>query len=534
MAVNDVLFKKKTIAEWLSEVDYSDDPTYVPTSFALEFITFIKLVNGGEGEENASPVIHLKMLDKLDGDARNVANMIFRGAAKTTLLGEYLFLYIAVYGRLPTFGVISVGLYLSDSMENGVANMRKNLESRIRNSEFLQKYLPEDKLRFTDKRWEFENINGKKFVVRGFGAKSGVRGFKEYGERPQIGLMDDLVTNDDSRSPTALQTIKDTVNQAIKYAMHPTKRKLIWLGTPFNANDPLYQAMESGAWEVSVYPICEKFPCSREEFRGAWEDRFGYDYVNAMYQEAYAEGATAGFYQELMLQIMSEDDRLILDSDIQWYNSTHLLKNKGNFNFYITTDFATSEKESSDYSFISVWAVNNRGHFYWVDGMCKRQTMDKNIDELFSFAVKYMPQSVGIEVSGQQGGFIPWIEKEMFNRNVFFQLASSGNNNNKGIRPVGSKLERFNIVVPDFKMKKFFFPIEKKLTEPLKEMITELQQASVGGFKSKHDDAIDTISMLASMSIWLPSETGNWQKSENDIWGLHEEESRSSLSSYIV
>ena len=33
--------------------------------------------------------------------------------------------------------------------------------------------------------------------------------------------------------------------------------------------------------------------------------------------------------------------------------------------------------------------------------------MDKNIDDLFVLAQKYKPLSVGIEITGQQEGFIP-------------------------------------------------------------------------------------------------------------------------------
>ena len=56
---------KKTVDEWLNAIDYNDDPTYVPSEFALEFISFIKLVNGEKGEENKTPVIHYQMLDKI-------------------------------------------------------------------------------------------------------------------------------------------------------------------------------------------------------------------------------------------------------------------------------------------------------------------------------------------------------------------------------------------------------------------------------------------------------------------------------------
>jgi hypothetical protein len=37
--------------------------------------------------------------------------------------------------------------------------------------------------------------------------------------------------------------------------------------------------------------------------------------------------------------------------------------------------------------------------------------MDKNVDDLFRLSQEYKPQQVGIEVSGQQGGFIQWITK---------------------------------------------------------------------------------------------------------------------------
>lgn len=521
------------IDKYLRDVKYDNDANYVPSDFALEFVTFIKLVNGGEGEENLTPVIHLKMLDNLDNGSTNVANMIFRGGAKTTIMGEYLFLYLATYGRLPTFGKVNIALYLSDSIDNGVKSMRKNLEFRRENSEFLMKYIPHAK--FTDIRWEFTNIEGNKFLVKAYGAKTGIRGAKEMAKRPELAVMDDLVSDDDARSPTVIAAIKDTVHKAVEYALHPKRSKRIWLGTPFNANDPLYEAVESGVWHTSVYPVCEKFPCSREDFRGAWEDRFDYDYVNEKYQNAMAQGKVKDFYQELMLQIMSDEDRLVLDSDIQWYNLTNLMQRKDNFNFYITTDFATSEKTSADFSFISVWAVNDKGYFFWVDGVCERQTMDKNIDDLFRLVSQYKPQSVGIEVSGQQGGFIPWIQREMFAKNIFFTLASNENSTNPGIRPTGTKLERFNIVVPDFKLKRMYFPIEKKTSKPLKEMLLELSQASVGGFRSKHDDALDTISMLPAMQIWRPSEEQHWKINDNNIWEQEsDDDSGSSLNNYIV
>jgi len=523
------------VEEYLNATNYSIDPKYVPSDFALEFVTFIKLVNGNQGEEHMTPLVHYRMLDTITDGGRRIINLCHRGIAKTTVMGEYLFLYIATYGEIPGFGRVDLALYVSDSIENGVKNMRKNLEFRWDNSEFLKQYVPE--IRFTDIRWEFKNADGKVFIVKGYGAKTGVRGAKEMGKRPQLAVLDDLISDEDARSVTVISAVEDTVYKAVNYALHPTKNMIIWSGTPFNAKDPLYKAVESGAWSVNVFPVCEQFPCTRDEFKGSWPDRFTYEYVKEQYDSAVKQGRVDTFNQELMLRIMSEEDRMIQDGDIAWYKIDAVIKNKSRFNFYITTDFATSLKDKSDFSVISVWAYNNVGDWLWVDGICKRQLMDANVNDLFRLAQTYRPQSVGVEVTGQQGGFIQWIQGQMLERNIYFPLASEGNDNRPGIRPNTNKMVRFNTVVPLFKARKIYFPIERKTEAPVAEAMNELSLVSVSGFRSKHDDFLDTISMLASLQPWKPSEEAPMKESGSGggMWDIDIDDATTDrMASYIV
>lgn len=365
---------------------------------------------------------------------------------------------------------------------------------------------------------------------------TGVRGTRENGSRPVLALLDDLISDEDARSPTVIASVEDTVTKAIDYALHPQKRKIIWSGTPFNAKDPLYKAVESDAWNVNVFPVCERFPCEREEFHGSWEERFDYDYVSSQYLKAKKQGTVASFNQELMLRIMSEDDRLIQDKDIRWYDRSNLLRNIGKFNIYITTDFATSEKTSADYSVISVWALNNNRDWFWVDGICKKQLMDANLDDLFRLCSKYKPQSVGIEVSGQQGGFIPWINKEMMDRNIYINLASDNNNSQPGIRPSTNKMQRFNVIVPWFKAGKIYFPEDMQQGECMREALDELKLVCPSGFKSKHDDFSDTISMLALLNTWAPGQESEITSDPySHLWGDYEAEDEfDSYDSYVV
>lgn len=526
---------QKTVEDYLNEVVYKDQLTYCPSDFALAFVTFIKLVNGAEGEENKTPVVHYKMLDTITEGKRRICNLCHRGIAKTTVMGEYLFLYLAVYGELPGFGKIDLCLYVSDSIENGVKNMRKNLEHRWDSSDFLKHYVPNT--RFTDVRWEFNNIDGTKMIVKGYGAKTGVRGAKEMGKRPQLAILDDLFSDEDAKSPTVIENVEATIYKAVTYALHPANNIIIWSGTPFNAKDPLYKAVESGAWAVNVFPVCEQFPCSKEDFRGSWPDRFTYEYVSEQYSTAIKTGKADTFNQELMLRIMSDEDRLILDSDISWYKRSSLLSNMEAYNFYITTDFATGAEKHNDFSVISVWAYSSNGDWYWVDGVVKKQDMSKNVNDLFRLAQMYKPQSVGVEVSGQQGGFINWIQDEMMRRRCWFALASENNSNKPGIRPVPSqkKIDRFQVVVPWFKMNRVFFPQERKHSPEITQAMNELTLVSKQGFKSKHDDFSDTISMLSVLSPWKPSEsvTGSFTDGIYEVDDDDDDYNRG-MSSYVV
>ena len=526
---------KQELDEWLDQVDYStlNSTDYLPSEFALIFMNFIKLVNGVTGESHKTPPVHLKMLDKIPTSGSYIANLCFRGAAKTTLFMEYLALFIGVFGHLPNFGDVTGMIYVSDSMENGVKSARKNIEFRYQSSDFLKEWIPD--AIFTDNYIELINKEGHRLGIKMFGSKTGLRGTKIFGKRPVIAILDDLVSDDDSKSRAAMLAIKDTVYRGVNHALDPTRRKVIFNGTPFNKDDILIEAVESGAWDVNVWPVCEKFPCTKGEYVGAWEDRFSFEYVSAQYDMAIKTGKLAGFFQELMLRITSDEERLVQEGEINWYSRKELLKNKSTFNFYITTDFATSAKKTADMSVISVWAYNHLGQWFWVDGVAARQTIDVTFDDLFRLVQQYKPQQVGIEVTGQQQAYIKLLQADMMRRNIWFNFSSSERSGEPGIRPVADKLSRFNLVVPWFKSGMMFFPEELKTSVIMGLFMGQIRLATMSGLKGK-DDCLDTISMLGYLTAWKPSEAAPIHEPSGGLdWGDEvDDRGHSPMSSYIV
>ena len=66
------------------------------------------------------------------------------------------------------------------------------------------------------------------------------------------------------------------------------------------------------------------------------------------------------------------------------------------------------------------------------------------------------------------------------------------------------------------------------------ECMDELSLVSKGGFKSKHDDFLDTIAMLTALTVWKPSQELNIDIDDSGVWDDDEIEEVSGIDSYIV
>jgi len=571
----------KGVDEALDSIDY-DWTSFKPTLDALKFTTFIQEVNNGEGEEDKTPIVHTAMMEKVFNKKKRSLVLCHRGLGKTTVFAEYLFMHIAALGYMPGFGKVDLALYVSDSVENGVKNLRRNIEHRYSNSDMMMKMIPNRKIfvgvngiasrditsdedykayeedigagkKFTDIRLEFKNHKGHTFVVKGYGAAQGVRGSKELGVRPQLAIFDDILSDTDATSPTIINTIKNTVYKAVSKALDPKRQKQIWLGTPFNQTDPIYEAAESGRWELACYPIAQDFDATttRDTFKGSWEERFGYDYVKEEFDTAMALGRPDDFYQELMLRISNSDDRLIQDGDIVKFNRDEWIHRKEELNFYITTDAATTDSSTADYSVIMVWGVKHNGDILLMDWWFGKVLLNVFIDNLFRLTKMWKKNllGVGVEVSGQQGGTLSTMKDKMIRENNYFFLLSHGNKSKEGIRPAPGtrKYERFQAVQPKFSNKKIWFPDNMDSDPFIVEMMNEIRYVGrtntgkkIG--KAKNDDILDCIAMLSMVDLIPPSKdlinfdrTNTVQKQQGGFFkgSLREAEEPAGWDSYL-
>ncbi len=428
-------------------------------------------------------------------------------------VAEYAILFAAAMGEWPGFGKCPFLVFLGASAEGNVKQLFKNLASKIENSDFLRQVITIK--RVTDKEIELVNADGVEMFIAGRGMNVNWRGARSpSGHRPSILIADDILHNDSATSETIRKTIESNWFASALPALAP-KHRIIYIGTPISSNDLLHKLKASGSYSLLRFPLCDKFPVPKEEYTSIWPDRFSYEYAEDMYKQFLSAGTAQMFYREYMLEVTDLSTLLVDEEDIQWFDPSQLIKHKRNYNFYISTDFATSTKKSADFSTIGVWAVSSNNDWLLVDGQCLRQTMQENIDDLFRYVKKWNPLSVGIESSGQQGGFISILQEMMVKRNIWFTFAKKPGSKDPGIRPVKDKIHRFVTgVQPKFKQNKIWFPkpelaakFSPRLHTLVEEMVHELSRLTLaGGVQAlTHDDAIDLLSQLSEMQIYTPS-----------------------------
>lgn len=535
----------KKVTKYEFDIDHALDNMdltfggYKPSRDAIEFFSLMRLVMGEEPEVENS-LVHYFMIDLIFGNIerhqypysreiqekirindRKIAIMMARGLAKSTVVTAFFPIYLAIKGGMPNFGDVMFVVGFGDSQQAGAKVQANTIRDICEDSLFCQDYF--EKMRFTDEECEFIRKGDGKLKKRSFmykvkGAAGGsVRGIRYKTERPQIIIFDDIIKNEaDANSKIIMKKLKSMMYADAENALGGKKGKIIIINTPFNKNDPVYQALESGVWTPVCIPMCERIDedITKEEFIGAWEPMHSYERIKERYEDALGSSAIREFNQELMLRISSDEDRMISDSMIQWYSRADLEHRLPEYNLYLTTDFTTTGGAGSDLSGAATWAIGSNSDYFMLDLELKQQTIGEQYSNVFRMnkhwgMLNQRSVTVGIETDGQQKAHIFAIKEQMVKKNEWFTIGRQ-KGSKFGSEGILSRLEggnkhwRFRMMLPLFQNKKIWFPIELKDTPQMKELLEEIKYCTYSGFGSKYDDGMDLISMLGAMEVTMP------------------------------
>ena len=549
-----------TVDKLLDNIDLALD-WYIPSDFAIEFIIFIRLVLGEE-PENTSPKAHYFFIDcvfqqpnvkpffmirNIDYDdlKDRVVILASREFSKSTLVA-YLILYMAAKGKVPGFGKVNYGLYVADSMRNNVETTMTTIKKVYQESKYLKSLFEDTRLIQTEvsfvrkpttrkeidayqqainvEKLKPDEVPGRMkrtFTLVGIGANTGGRGSRDGLARPDFTIFDDMLPSEaEANSDVILAKVESTIESDILPGMNNNGNFSIMIGTPYSKKDPVYRRIEQGTWLPVVFPRGNKLPTDEKTFISVWEDRHSYkncrkDYVRAMRaKDAGDSSKLRSLLQEHYLRISSDEDRMITDSMVQWYNRTDVERRLAQYNVYMTTDFTTTGASGSDMSGIAVWALGSNNDIFMLDLCLRRQELEEQYEEVFrmnKYWTKHAAKSItiGIETDGQQKGHVLAVKDRMIRKNEYMTIGKQ-----KGSKPgsegilsrleKGSKHWRFRMMLPLFQNKKIYFPRELEDTPDMREMMDQIKYATYAGFGTKCDDGADLISQLGMMDMQFP------------------------------
>ena len=230
--------------------------------------------------------------------------------------------------------------------------------------------------------WALEN--GNEFM--GAGILAGWTGNRLDGI-----VIDDPVKNqEEASSPVIQKKIRDEYDFSLKSRLKPNGWVLLIL-TRWDENDLAGQILpekwdgESGpilcrdglVWEVVCIPAeAEKNdPLGRKPGEMLWPEWFGKD------PEFWTSARrNARLWSSLYQQRPSPADGVFFQKE--WFKRYRPGDEPRNLKFYLTSDHAPTDSDTSDPTVCRVWGLNERHDIYLMDGFSHRKTMDITADRI--------------------------------------------------------------------------------------------------------------------------------------------------------
>lgn len=434
-------------------------------------------------EENDTPDFHYDIYNKVALKREKQLVEAFRGSAKTTLLSKYLPLYAAVFGDVDKdIGGLDVLLFITDTASQAEDNIREVKDAYEDADPSLRAILKPSKVWRSDEL-EFVNANGYKFnyVTRAYGQK--VRGLKRRGRRPNWLISDDLENDEAVLNENSRKKLKMWFFNAVIPALHPTKRRIFFVGTPLHHDALLMNLKNDPSWNAYSIPI------QKEDGTPAWPDRFPFWWINEKKEEMRQQGILSSFYQEYMLTIIADEEAIFTADMFRYMEKKDLPED---LEYYVTVDLAISDAKTADNTAIVVVGIDVANNLYVVNMKVGKIPPSEQVKSILQFCDMYYTNrngcvTLGVELVSYQKAFKEIFEREAMKRSDIRHKIPKITE----LKPDAKKERRIQRLEPLFRQKAIYF-VASKETKMLEEELLMFPRA-------KHDDISDALAYIVQI-----------------------------------
>lgn len=415
--------------EYFAEEDNADNPD--------------NLIPRGQAYEDAAS-FHRELCGLLDDITRgsvdtNVAWSVGRGHAKTAYLSNAYLCHEVVYRRKKYIVEVSE---TTDVAGDFIQWSRNQLcfNDKLR-EDFGILLHPRKSLNDTDNKYEYVTATGTKVEAKGIGTQ--MRGLRHGASRPDLFLLDDLESKENTNTPELRKKNRDWFREEMLPALS-REGIAVYMGTITHYDSVLNYVIRDRRDFVS-----RKFPAilawaEREDLWEAWRALYRADVsdarenATAFYRENEADmlsgtitlwpqrftylslmeirendGAKA-FNQEYLGNPIDEETQVFKPDDVVFYLDDDLRDKT--FDYFAAADFAMG-KEKGDYSALITIAKNREtGVCYVVDVFLERVHPDIFLKEIVERTLRYEYDALAVESQQAQEWFADKLAEELEKR----------------------------------------------------------------------------------------------------------------------
>lgn len=329
-----------------------------------------------------TPAFHKQMCELLYDPHLRVAEMAFRGAAKSTWLEEYVLL-CALF-RESLFPII-VGPKWESACER-LAPIRNELET----NEALIELFGDQK----GSPWSMDEVglaNGVK--IQAIGAGQSMRGKKHNDERPDLAAIDDLEDEENINTEESRRKVDRWLTGTLLPALHPTKGKVRFVGTAIHPKSLIIKKCNDPEWKSKIFPIVNIDLETGEEV-SAWPARFPLEWIRKLRQDYINSGNFIEFEQEYMCRAEDVAGKPFQPGMIKVAAAPVM-----DLPVYMMVDPARTTKERSARTGYAVWSwLGNKLIVHKAHG--KFHKPDEIVNEIIELDKQFQPIHVGVEAVG--------------------------------------------------------------------------------------------------------------------------------------
>jgi len=468
------------------------------------------LIPAGQRFEDAAD-FHVTLCSLLDSITRgetadNVAWSVGRGHAKTAYLSNAYLCHKVAYRHKRYVVQLSETTDVAGDFIQWTRNQLV-FNEKLR-ADFGELLYAKKSMNDTDNKYEFVTISGTKVEAKGIGTQ--MRGLRHGATRPDLFLLDDLESRDNTNTPELRAKNKQWFREEMLPALS-REGACVYMGTIVHYDSVLnYVINERRDFKSKKFPAILTWS-EREDLWELWRAIYRSDIADAretaaaFYRENEADmlrgtqtlwpqrftyldlmeirendGAKA-FNQEYLGNPIDEETQVFKPEDFTFYTDEEIVNI--DIQTFAAVDFAMG-KEKGDYSAIITVGRSPNGIFYVLDTFIKRVHPDILLDTTVEKTLAYQYEGLAVEAQQAQEWFADKVAEALKKRGYPAQTRL------KQIKQRTRKALRIEALLPDIQAGRIRFKRDQRLLLEMFELYPN----------HNHDDGPDALSMAVNVA----------------------------------